>query len=623
MGSSPVPIPVLNRRHVLTRFADVFRDAPTLVWTTDETGVVTFVNQAWLAFTGGQLQRQVGDGWLSTIHPDDRKDVLDQHASALLSHGPFTIAFRLRRADNVFRVIAGTVLPIFDADGTFAGHAGTCADVTDQRGQEAALERTVEHLRLVAVHADEMIYRLRLIEPRRIEYMSPGVTRIIGMTPQEFLRDPDAALGRVHPEDRERLQKLLECPPDPSERVTIRWQHPDGREVWAEHRRLPVYDAQGQLVAVDGVATDITRQKKLEQERDAQIALLDSLIAHMHDGVLAETDDSHLAVVNSAFRRMFGEPEAGPAGTPRRSLVPRIRALLANPSQWAPSGGRVEGFTELALADGRTLEHQYIPVRLDDGRVVHMWQFRDITARRQAEEELLTSRHRLRDLSAHLEGAREEERRELARAIHDELGQLLTGIRLEVASAIEKFRTTTTSAGFDVVDRLQGAVGLVDVSIATVRRITTSLRPPMLDHLGLVATIRWEAAVFERRTGIRCRVSCRPAGFETRAHVTVLYRILVEALTNVARHAHAGTVWIRIRQRGRRLALEVRDNGRGIGDDAIANRSTLGLLGMRERAIACGGEVRITRLSTGGTSVVASLPLDTAPSPARASTPDA
>jgi signal transduction histidine kinase len=153
-------------------------------------------------------------------------------------------------------------------------------------------------------------------------------------------------------------------------------------------------------------------------------------------------------------------------------------------------------------------------------------------------------------------------------------------------------------------------VGLVDLSIASIRRITTALRPPMLDRLGLMSAIRWEAALFERRTGIRCRVSSRPAAFETRAHVTVLYRILLEALTNVARHASAGTIRIGVRQRARHLTMEIRDNGRGISDAAMTNPATLGLVGMRERALAAGGEVRIARLAAGGTAVVVNLPYE-------------
>jgi len=229
------------------------------------------------------------------------------------------------------------------------------------------------------------------------------------------------------------------------------------------------------------------------------------------------------------------------------------------------------------------------------------------------EEELRASRHRLRDFSAHLEQAREQERRELARALHDEVGQLLTAIRLEVTAAVERFKAAPTPATFPIVDRLQAAVGLVDLSIATVQRITTALRPPILDHLGLVAAIKWEAAVFERRTGIRCRVSANPAVLESRQHITVLYRILLEALTNVARHANAGTVWIKLRQRAGRLTMEIRDNGRGISETVLENGTAMGLVGMRERALAVGGEVCIARLRSGGTCVTVSVPLSTSP----------
>jgi len=594
-----------------------------MVWITDPSGAVTFVNRKWLSFTGRRLKEELGDGWLISVHPDDLSPCLNQFLEALRNRRPFTMEYRLRRSDGLYRWISDSGLPLHEENGSFAGYVGTSVDITEQRGGRGVLERTVEHLRLVAANADEMIYRLRLSEPPHVEYMSPGVARIVGVSPEEFLRAPDIALERIHPDDRDRLKEMLNAPPDPTARVTLRWRHPGGRLVWAEHRRLPVFDSDGNLVAIDGVATDITRQKELELERDAQIALLDALIAHMHDGVLAETDDGRVAVVNAAFCRIFGLPHVRPPSG-AGSLIPKVRALLSQPLLWSPrrSAGETRD-TELHLTDGRIIEHQYFPVRPDDGRVIHMWQFRDVTARHQAEQELIASRHRLRDLTSHLQSAREEERRELARELHDELGQLLTGVRLEVASAIEKFNSTRTSQDFAVVDRLQGTVGLVDLSIATIRRITTALRPPALDHLGVMSAIRWEAALFERRTGIRCRVSSRPATFETRAHVTVLYRILLEALTNVARHANAGTVRIAVRQGTRHLTMEVRDNGKGISEEVVANPTTLGLLGMRERALAAGGDVRIARLAAGGTSVVVTLPHEPTPSESGARPADA
>jgi len=230
-------------------------------------------------------------------------------------------------------------------------------------------------------------------------------------------------------------------------------------------------------------------------------------------------------------------------------------------------------------------------------------------ARPEMEERLRESRRRLRELSAHSERSREEERRMIARTLHDELGQLFSSIRLELGAAIAEFRECAAPEMRPVVDRLQAAAGLTDLGVAQLRKLTTSLRPPILDHLGLLPAIRWEASLFSKRSGLRCHVRARPAAIALEdAQVTALYRILLAALDNIARHAAAGTVWIHVtRQRGVTM-MEVRDNGRGITDEEVNNPRTMGLLGMRERALALGGEVRVTRGRRNGTRLLVILP---------------
>jgi PAS domain S-box-containing protein len=597
---------------VHARFARALRRAPMIVWMAGADGGNIFVNRKWLAFTGQRPRDARGNGWSAAVHPDDVRACLDAYLMAVAEQRPVTVEYRLRRFDGVYRTVADCAFPIHDDDGEFAGYVGACLDVSEQREESAAaLERTLAHLTLVGAHADEMIYRLRVTTAPFIDYISPGITRIIGITPEEFRAAPDEAAERLHPDDRAKARALRTAPPDSANRTILRWVHPDGRIVWAEHRRLPVFDSHGNLIAIDGIARDITRQVELEHERDAQIAVLDGLIAHMNDGVFAETDAGSVAVVNASFCRLFGI-----ARVPDDATAAEVRALvtaqLSNPvecCQPADGGDGRSPAVELRTRDERILEQVHFSVPFEAGRMIHVWQFRDITHRKREEEDLRLSRHRLRDLSAHLEAAREEERRELARTLHDEVGQLLTGIRLEVASAVERFRTLGSAAEFPIVDRLQAAVGLVDLSIATVQRVTSALRPPVLEHLGLVSAIRWEAAVFRRRTGIRCRVSSGHVHVDDRTISTVLYRILLEALTNVARHAHAGTVWISVKERPGRVTMEVCDNGKGISDEMLRNPATMGLLGMKERALAAGGEVRISRRPTGGTSVQVTLPL--------------
>jgi PAS domain S-box-containing protein len=581
-----------------------------MVWMADACGQVNFVNRKWLTFTGRRFRDELGNGWTASVHQEDLPPCLAAYRHAVLEQRPLLLEYRLRRSDGVYRWISDCALPLHEEDGHFAGYVGTCVDVTGQREGPAALERTVEHLRLVATHADEMIYRLRVRPHRHLEYVSPGAAGVMGLSPADVMHAPLKAIARIHPDDRIRFRKAMAAVANPASRMTFRWCLPDGRIVWAEHRHLPVFDDEGNLTAVDGVARDVTRQRELEQERDAQIAMLNGLIAHMSDGVFAETGDNHIAVVNAAFSRIFDLPAAPWPAADAAALRRMACERLENPDLCCPPAAS-DAFPpgELRLKDGRILEQQHFSVPLADNQVIRVWQFRDITLRKTEEEELRTSRHRLRNLSAHLEAVREEERRSLARTLHDEVGQLLTGIRLEITAAVERFREAGTPATFPVVDRLQAAIGLIDLSVASVQHVASALRPPILDHLELLSAIRWEAAIFRRRTGIRCRVSAGTMPVDNRTHATVLHRILLEALTNVARHANAGTVWILCRQRRDCVVMEVRDNGKGIPEAALSSPSSMGLLGMRERALAAGGELRVSRRPSGGTSIVVTLPL--------------
>ena len=216
----------------------------------------------------------------------------------------------------------------------------------------------------------------------------------------------------------------------------------------------------------------------------------------------------------------------------------------------------------------------------------------------------------LEALSIRLELAREEERARVARELHDELGQVLTSLKLEFMWLVDELRKTEPKPGIQLVNKLQALIGLIEVSIQSVRQISGDLRPAVLDHLGLREAIQWEATKFEARTGIRCRVVSKLThDLADRTRALALYRILQEALTNVARHAHAGAVRISLAQRGRTLLLTVKDNGRGITKEQLASMESIGLLGMSERARLLGGRVTITGGPGRGTTVNVQVPV--------------
>lgn len=484
----------------------------------------------------------------------------------------------------------------------------------DRRSDTRAVVPIYSH---VARVSGEMVYRWRIHPDYAMEYISPAVERLLGHTANEFYSNPSLGLQLILEEDQATIRGLMMDPSERADPVVVRWRHANGSVVWTEILRVPVRDDSGRIIAVEGVMRDVTRQKALESQRDAHVALLDALIANIQDGVMAESEDGVITVANAAFCRMFGlgDPSTIIGGSANALREDVWNALVTDVDQYRHLAADLRrlrrpqvGF-EIALTDGRILDRDYVPVPGPEGTTVHMWHYRDVTQRRSLEFRLRESSRRLRELSAHAEQTREDERRLLARTLHDELGQIFTSIRLELRAAIGQFRESSMQSAGSIVDRLQAAAGLTDIGVTALRSLTTSLRPPILDHLGLVAAIRWEASVFSNRTGMRCYVRARPASFELdEARVTALYRILLSAFENIAKHAGAGTVWIYLtRQRGLTL-MEVRDNGRGITEDQIQNPRTMGLLAMRERALALGGEVRITSGRRQGTRLLVLLP---------------
>jgi PAS domain S-box-containing protein len=267
--------------------------------------------------------------------------------------------------------------------------------------------------------------------------------------------------------------------------------------------------------------------------------------------------------------------------------------------------------TEERTLDGQpiTIEGEYICLYDSEGRLMgHFGIQRDITDRRQAENEVLRSRQELRDLTARLQLVREEERTSLAREVHDELGQALTGLKIDLAWL--KPRVADRPA---LAERVRSIIVRIDGAMDTVRRIATDLRPSVLDDLGLVAAVEWQAQEFERSTGITVQLEVHATHSELDdVCATTAFRILQETLANVARHAHATRVNISLRVSAEELTLEVRDNGRGISEGEMASPRSLGLVGSRERAIACGGELVMRGVRNQGTTVLLRIPLRSA-----------
>ena len=251
------------------------------------------------------------------------------------------------------------------------------------------------------------------------------------------------------------------------------------------------------------------------------------------------------------------------------------------------------------------LEGDYIIIYDDQGRIAgHFGIQHDVTDHHLATEEISASRLQLRALASRLQKVREEERTDIAREIHDELGQALTGLKLDIS-----WMSRRLTRDREVLAQCESIIQRIDQTISTVRRIATELRPSILDELGLEAALEWQSNEFARRTGLETIIESSVSGVISTDLASSTFRILQESLTNIARHAHAKIVLVNFFQTPSLLMLEVVDDGIGFRSERAEQTSSLGLIGMRERALACGGDLSIRSAVGVGTVVRLVVPL--------------
>jgi PAS domain S-box-containing protein len=345
-------------------------------------------------------------------------------------------------------------------------------------------------------------------------------------------------------------------------------------------------------------------------------ARLNGIVQSAMDAIITVDEHQNIVIFNPASEQMFGCASADVLSTPLEQFIPsRLReAHRTHIDRFGATGVSTRRMGVQSEIVGLRANGEEFPVEASisqvsvGGKKLFTVILRDITARERAEREVRESREQLRQLSASLQAVREEEKARIARELHDELGQALTGLKMDLAQLVTQLAPEQQGA----IDQANAMKTLIESTVASVRRIATELRPLMLDDLGLVATIEWLVNDFSRRTGIAVNLTLPEADFELDPEPsTALFRVLQESLTNVARHAGAGHVRVTLAGTERDVRLTVHDDGKGI--DAALERApkTYGLLGMRERASMLGGELTVHSNPGAGTSIVMIVPRPT------------
>lgn len=345
-------------------------------------------------------------------------------------------------------------------------------------------------------------------------------------------------------------------------------------------------------------------QNALEESRDRYVSLYDFAPV----GYLTLTDAGLIAEVNLTGAALLGvERKKLLQGRFTKFIAPEDRdRWYQHFSRALQQGGKQNGELALVRADG-TVFH----ARLDclhiaaDGKAGMMRiTFTDVTECKRLKEELEESRQILRDLADKVEMLREEERKCIAREVHDELGQILTALRMDVALINLRFGEHNAA----LLEKTQGMSLLLDQAGRSVRNIVSNLRPTALDT-GIVAAVGWLCDEFAAHTGSPCVLHTNEEHIDLEeGRAVAVFRIVQELLTNVARHAEASRVQITLMRHAGNLHVEVRDNGKGFDSAATAKNKSFGLLGVRERAIAMGGDIEVVSAPQLGTAVIIRMP---------------
>jgi PAS domain S-box-containing protein len=603
--------------------AIIVADIPAMVWVSDANALRTYFNRSWLEFTGRTLPQELGDGWVEGVHPDDRQRCLDTIHSSVKARQPFGMDYRLRRADGLYRWVLSHGVPRLSGNGHLAGYVGSCVDITEQKAAEAVSSR----LAAIVQSSDDAIIAKDL--NGIITNWNNSAERIFGYTEQEVLGKPITLIipPELQSEEAEILRRLRA-----GERIehfeTVRVTKGGGK-VLVSLTISPVKDSSGRIIGASKIARDVTRIRQVEQALRESEQRMRFCLEAANIGTWDFDINSGNVRWSENMEKIHGQ---GPG-----SFGGNVGAFLESVGE--EDRQRVTQAVQRALEskDGKYYV-EYRQPRKDGsiawieahGQVVYdssnrptkmMGVCRDISERKWAEEalreaheqldvrvkdrtsELDQAQERLRQLSARLLQMQDNERRRIARELHDTAGQILVALSLNLSPVEEELRKNNSGLAEAVTESLQ----LIEELSRDLRTMSHLLHPPLLDEAGLLSAVRWYVEGFAQRSKIQVDlhldsgVGRLPAELET-----TIFRVVQECLTNI--HRHSGSDWasIAIIREANNVRVEICDRGKGMPKSV---RPGVGIQGMGERVRQLGGQLEIES-GGGGTRIAATVPVD-------------
>jgi len=551
--------------------------------------------------------------FLERIHPGDRKRIRD-HLDAAIAKSEISVAeeFRFKTADGSYRYYYDRAYIEYDESGKPLRILGAMQDITERKRSEKAMRESEERYRALVENAPEALFVFNPANQRFVS-VSESATRLFKMTTEELLQigpvtvspkyQPDGRLSEEAAKDY--INKAIN-----GEKPTFEWEHCDKLgnrvpcEIWLV--KLPSENE----VLIRGSIVDISERKKAAEDlyrSEQKYRLL--FYNNPQPMWMVNIPDLKIIDVNEAAINQYGYSKQEFLQLSALDLRPDEdkENFIKELDTMDPARINVKAWRHKKKEGTIIYVETYTHQVMYEGRLVWLGLSHDVTEKYKAKELLQKSYEDIRQLAINLQNIRENERTKIAREIHDELGQQLTGLKMDIHWLSGKLK----NSGKEIYNKLQESMELINTTIVSVRKIATDLRPSILDDLGLVAALEWQGQEFEKRSGIRVKFINRVGELPVNPDAsTAVFRIYQELLTNIARHAHAELVSTSLNIYQNSLILSVTDNGEGFDANAISYKKTLGLLGIKERTSLIGGTYEIKTLPGEGTEVSITIPVD-------------